>query len=87
MPGAACNMGQAIRCNQCVHMTSALQQSANAMAELLQSCRPWQTQMLYDASGRGGGVGNSPADRAAKEASLRRTAQERHWQDYIAGMQ
>ncbi|KAL0038763.1 hypothetical protein WJX79_006865 [Trebouxia sp. C0005] len=37
--------------------------------------------------GRGGGVGNSPADRAAKEASLRQSAQERHWQDYAASLQ
>ncbi|KAL3138643.1 hypothetical protein ABBQ32_006403 [Trebouxia sp. C0010 RCD-2024] len=36
--------------------------------------------------GRGGGVGNSPADRAAKEASLRQSAQERHWQDYAASL-
>lgn len=38
-------------------------------------------------AGRGGGVGNSPADRAAKEACLRQSAQERHWQDYAASLQ
>jgi len=43
--------------------------------------------MPFNCIGRGGGVGNSPADRAAKEASLRQSAQERHWQDYAASLQ
>lgn len=42
--------------------------------------------LVCDRTGRGGGVGNSPADRAAKDASLRRSAQERHWQDYAASL-